>query len=794
MLLKYSHIKNVLLIVILLCNTLFVFSQNYTVSGYIVDEESRETIIGATVLIKGSTIGCSTDRNGYFQLSVNKTDKLILQFSHVSYKTIEKIISIDNKSMLLGEIALQPVVNSLDEISVIGIKPDEIGDKEIETSQIQLTPKAIESIPTARNDVFKAIRFLPGIEGTEAFSPLYSVRGGDPGENKVLLDGVTIYNPYHFSTSSGIFNVQTIKNIDVFIGGYGAEFGGSNSSILHITTKEGNKNELHGEFFPSLMQSKLLLEFPAGNNASVMIGGRYFYDIQSAFMLYNNSYFYDFNFSYSNRINNKNWLSIKLFSSKDNTLYEFGKFFGYMSKSFDLEELKDLDMGINNKWKNFAAIIALKKILTPGIYFNTQVYYSTHYSSNYSYFDFLFNTETDEEPLDVKLYYNTMFKSLIRDYTIKSNFNIKAGRFNTFKTGIEKKWYIFENLAILNKIEDNVNRRIPEELSAFIEDKIKIGPVIMRPGVRFSNNDYIDKYYFEPRFNMNIHLTANTMVKAAYGIYYQYIVSMNTMEYEINQLLDYYYPLKNVLPSKSIHYIAGFEQSIYSNNLTLTGDLYYKDISRIYTFDLLQSQSETFGFSDKIQAGTGKAYGFEIMIKGTLNKFSGWIGYSYSKSFRSFPYIMNGEEYPYEYNRTNAFKTLINYQVNPRLSYSTTFLFMSGPARTLESALQNYHYYNPVNGDVSFYPIYTSGVKNNAHLPSYIEWDIGLKKRLRSGFGAELQDFLHADESYLNFTLGNLLFLKRNVIWYLPLIDENKYLPLGVNYLPYINFGYILKF
>ena len=110
--------------------------------------------------------------------------------------------------------------------------------------------------------------------------------------------------------------MRSVKNIDLFVGGFGAEFGGSNSSILHITTKEGDKNELHGEFFPSLMQSKILLEFPAGKDASMMVGGRYFYDLQSAFMLYNRSYFYDFNISYANRINNKNWLSIKAFRSR----------------------------------------------------------------------------------------------------------------------------------------------------------------------------------------------------------------------------------------------------------------------------------------------------------------------------------------------------------------------------------------------------------------------------------------------------------------------------------------------
>ena len=132
-------------------------------------------------------------------------------------------------------------------------------------------------------------------------------------------------------------------------------------------------------------------------------------------------------------------------------------------------------------------------------------------------------------------------------------------------------------------------------------------------------------------------------------------------------------------------------------------------------------------------------------------------------------------------------------RVNSHLSYSTTLLIMSGQPRTLESFFQNYYYYNPLNGSVDFYPIYVSNIKNNARLPMITEWDFGIKKQLRKGFGAELKEFLKADESYITVTLGNLLFFRRNVLWYFP-TGNKKYIPIGLNYFPYVDAGYILKF
>ena len=777
---------------IFICFCEVVKCQGYTVSGYVTDADNGETIIGVTVVAKGSTLATITDLNGYFRLAGLSKGEHILVFSHLSYIDIERKVIIENKSKVLDETQMKPDLISLSGVSIVEVKPDEVGDKSIETSQLELSAKTIRSIPSARNDIFKAIKYLPGIEATEPFSPLYSARGGDPGENRIILDGVPIYNPYHYSSASGIFNMQTIKNVDLLVGGFGSEFGGSNSSIMYITTKDGNSNELEGEVEPSLLQTQGAIEFPVGNKSTAMVAGRYFYNLPAYFMFYSQSYFYDLNLSYTWRINNKNRLAVKLFHSKDYNNHDMNQFLSYLANSFSLEFYDDFHMVLKNKWNNHSGSIVLKSILSPRLFLRTQVYGSLHSADNYSELNFTYPVEDSETNEIVQLYYNSTFKSQIEDLGAKSSLSYKLSSFSTLKIGVDYNTYYFRNGAIINDFNRGDETRDPYLIAGFLEDKLQIGPVIIRPGIRASKYSYFNDIFYEPRINANIRLSKTLKLKAAWGTFYQYIISMNTQEFEISQFLDYYYPLKNNDPSKSLHYILGFEKDLF-NTTNLSVEFYYKDIQRTYTFDLNQSDFEAFTFSSRILEGTGKAYGMELMWKGSWNKLSGWISYCLSKSKRSFDHIMNGQEFLFDYDRTHSFNALINYHISPSLSYSTTFVLLTGNPRSIESSMHSYFYYDPVENHYSFYPISVSNKKNNARLPMIIEWDIGLKKQLRNGIGAELADFLHADESYLSVSVQNILFLKRNVLWYFPIAGD-KYLPIGTNYIPSANITYSLKF
>ncbi len=784
-----------LLIILFIVTLSLNAQQGVTISGVVSDLETNETIIGATVRIKDTYSGTVTNVNGFFQLRGVENGTHILEVAHIAYKTKEIKVTVTGKNLLLEETKLAPESISIDEVSVVELRPEKLGDREVETSVREISMKAVQLIPTARNDVFRALKFLPGIESSSPLSPLVSIRGGDPNENMVMIDGVVLYNPYHVSTSAGIFNTNTVKDIELLVGGFGAEYGGRNSSIINVTTKDGNSNGFHGEFQPTSNHFKGFCEFPVTANSTMTLAARAYYPIAGNFMTYANTYYYDMNLSYTFKLGKRNSMSIKYLTSRDVSKLNVGNFYKYFANSFADEDIKDafnnLDLNNSNKWNNNAITLINRSILSPTLTLRTQVYGSFHNSDNSSGMRYRI---TDDETGDVYFNdnYSTNFESYIHDLTAKASLTWIPGVYQTIKIGGEASSYKFFNAAKINDFSKGEESVKPNLLAGFIEDKIKLGPVILRPGVRITKYSGNDDIGIEPRSNILLKLPWDMELKAAWGIYYQYLTSMNTAEYEFTQMLDYYYPFHNREPLKSTHYIVGFNKDIGKTS-TLTFDVFYKDMERLYTFDLMAaSDGESLG--DKLLEGSGRSYGVEMMLMGKIKSFSGWLSYTLSRSEREFPGFVGGDTFLSEYDRTHALKGVVNYQLTDVVSYSLALQCMSGHPTTIARTQQVYYYYDPVSNSIIPSTQYVDDKKNNARLPFVIQMDMGLKKRIRSGFGVKLEKFLKADESFLTVDIVNLTFFYRNIEYYSVPGFEDMYFPVGFNYLPSVSFGYSIKF
>jgi hypothetical protein len=270
---------------------------------------------------------------------------------------------------------------------------------------------------------------------------------------------------------------------------------------------------------------------------------------------------------------------------------------------------------------------------------------------------------------------------------------------------------------------------------------------------------------------------------------------MNSNELEMYQIVDYYYPLWDLKPSKSLHYIVGLEKNIL-HSMKLSVDGYYKEMPLVYAFDM----NNYFGFSNKLQSGNGDAYGVEVLLEGKYKKFSGWFSYGYSKASRQFAnsFINDGERFAFDYNRPHTLKTVVNMQMTPNFALSGSFSFLSGTKRSIETTTQSYYYYDPVTNETMFFPMWTTNDKNGARMPPLLNFDLAIKKKLLYGFGKQLANLIHADESYVTITIRNILFFYRNVEMYFPGAGipgyEDKYIPIGSNYMPSAGASYTLKF
>ncbi|MDA3891805.1 MAG: TonB-dependent receptor [Salinivirgaceae bacterium] len=784
--------RQIVIVIFLLFTCMHLWAQKNTLSGIIYDARSGETLIGATVLIKGiNPVGAATDINGFFSITGIQGKNIDAVISFIGYTSENIKVSFTDNKQVFKEIKLKPQSVELGQINIIELSANDVGDREIETSQHRLSPKSIKSIPTARNDVFRAIKFLPGIEATEPLSPLVSVRGSDPGENLIMLDGVTIYNPYHFISSSGIFNMQTVKNIDVLAGGFGAEYGGRNASVIHISTKDGTKDGVHGEVHPSTVESRVFVEFPLNEKTTMMVAGRVNYDVVANFIMQSNNYFYDFNLSLTHRINARNRVDLKYFGSKDHTSMNINSFYKYMGNTMErigdtlmADVFDDMNFTWQNQWKNNIGTAIWKSVISPKLYFRVQAYLSLHSANNFSEMKMQFE--------EITFNTSTRFKSKVSDYTVKSSLNYKPLYWNELKLGAEYSSYLFENVSQIDNVDGPSSKVKPDLVSLFAEDKIKWGGLIVRPGVRLSNFNK-KAYKIEPRINLVYKVNRDLKFKAAYGKYYQYIISMNTQELEFNQFLDYYYPLNNARPSLSYHYIAGVEKRI-SKRHQLSADIYYKNIARTYTFDLLQSQYEAFALSDKVFEGSGETYGLELLWKGQVNRLSGWLSYTLSSTNRSFPNIMDGKTYLYDYDHLHNIKGVVNFQATKRISYSADFMFQSGVPRSVENSMQMFFMYEPISGEMLYSPQYTIDQKNSSRMPWVMSINLGLEKKVVRGFGKDISDFFNAEESYLVVNVRNILFLRRNVNYYIPFQGQEQYIPMGFDYLPVVSAGYTIKF
>ena len=765
-----------------------LYGARLTVSGYVSDENTGETIIGVNVMVHGTIKGSATDINGYFTISGLEPSDYVLEFTHIAYEKKSLNLDLAQNSLILPEVFLTPKIVELQGVTIVEEK-SELSDLSIETSHRSISARAIRRIPTGRNDVFRAIQFLPGVNATEPFSPLFAVRGGDIGENLILLDGVTIYNPYHFVSSTGLFNVYAIKNVELMVGGFGAEFGGRNSSVLYVSTREGNNQKLHGEIYPSTTHTIGVFDFPVNKNITMMISGRWYYDLFSRFFFNAPNYFYDANISLNWKLNERNRLSLRYFHSRDYVDFKSDTYFNYLGTTFDTDIFDDYDFQINTKWNNQAFSLVLKSIISPSIYWQTQFSGSLFGANNLSRLDFNYETEEHKK---IRLFMSSDIQNRIHDYGMKTFLTLGLLDWNTLKFGCEANRYRFENNLFINGYSEGKVLFKPDLLAAFVEDKITLGIVAIKPGIRLTRFQTQKSWKKEMRLNTALYLTDMIKFKFSWGQYLQYIVSLNTQDYEISQYLDNYYPLQNKQPSQSIHTIIGIESTLFSK-IHMSLDMYYKDIPRTYTFDYNASQFAASTFFEKIREGRGKAYGFEFLLKGTLGKTSGWMSYGWSRSYRSFTHIMDGKWYAYEYDRPHAFKAVLNYHMNANIDISGSLQILSGMPRTLESGITSYYYYSPYSNAYSIWPYNITPIKNNIRLPYYLRFDLGMKKRVRRGFGAQLAKYLGADKAFLEVTFGNLFFfIQRNVWFYIN--AEGKLYGIGTNYIPEISAGYSIQF
>ncbi len=756
-----------------------------TVSGYIVDQESGATIIGVNVIVEGSDQGAVSDANGFFVLTGLNADSIQVRFSHIAYAEETKVIDLTKGSVYLNKVVLTSKVLELNAIDVVSNRGS-IVQRDMDIASFEADPVLLKEVPQLDKDIYNLVKLSPSVTISDEFSPLYNVRGSDPGENLVQLDGITIYSPQDALRGKSLFNPYSIKNIEMLVGGFDATFGGRNSSILYLTTNEGTKGKPRGEFAPSTQSVKGAVEFPLGNWGTGMVSGRFLSNVMMRVYANMPNQSYDINSTFMTEVGNTR-LRFSLFTSDQYNSMEMG----FAKVLFQNELMKNYEFGLTNKSKNLAVGIQSRSILSPFLVLETHLYKSGFNVDSRSFMNITFRDTVYD--IDQVIEYDSRIQNLVDENTAK----IKLTGFlfwnQQLSLGAEMNKFKFENEIGGVKGKRRFVSHRPDLLAWFIQDKIEAGPILFKYGVRFTRLENEKIWYKDPRASIALRF-GNKTFKAAWGIYRQFLKSMNTSDVEVNQTTDYYFPLIDKSPLTSEHRILGFEHRL-SNAWEYSISAYHKDMSVLYQYNYqlaIKAEKET----ETLERGKGHSYGFETMVKGEWNRVSGWVGYAWSVSKRSYASIMDGKYFMASGDQTHQFKSLLAYRINRDMTFSTTVQVTSGFPKTWETGMANHFVYNPVVNDVGIYQEYITPVKNNVRFPVRVKVDLGWKKKLRSGFGYQLAQFLGTDKAYYTMTINNVLFLKRNPAFYIYLPGYGYYGldPFGLFPFPMVSTGYTLEF
>ncbi len=758
----FSNSEHMKLKIIIILVTLFVLqniaSQNHTVSGYITDAASGETLISSSVYDGISRKGTVSNVYGFYSLTL-PAGEVEINYSYVGFASQKRTFKLRRDTVI--NVKLNESIE-LQEVTITG-SHREIGVKGSQMSAIDVPVNLIKSVPTlfGEADVIKALQLLPGVQAGVEGSAGFYVRGGGPDENLFLLDGVPVYNVNHMGGFFSVFNPDAVKNVTLYKGSFPARFGSRLSSVVDIRMNDGNNKSIHGNFSIGLISSKFNVEGPLfSENTTFNISARRTYldaliqpiiKIAAAYENENSEntdnnasagyYFYDFNAKISHKFSDKDRLYLSAYFG-DDVIYA-----DLRQRYRDLNNIKEESrIKVDWDWGNIITALRWNHIINNKLFMNTTATY-TRYRFNMD-LGTIYNQTTKNPPS--KIYMNTTlgYRSGIQDYALKADFDynpnpnhdIKFGAVYTnhsFRPGVRTFQAKMQNDTSVQKMDTVIGNQnvFSHETALYFEDNINVTDYLkINAGLHYSTFYVQQSFYqsLQPRLSARLLISDKLSAKAGYAAMNQYIhlLSNNT----ISLPTDLWVPVtKRIEPMRSHQVAAGLFYNLM-NTFDLSVEAYYKTMHNLIEYkDGATFLGSNTGWEDKVSIGEGWAYGLEFLAQKSVGKTTGWIGYTWAKSERLFnrpgQELNNGLVFPAKYDRRHDISIVLAHKFSERIDISGTWVYSTGNAATL--GLQNYYQY-PLPGDLyGFSDNYMQSVpyidkRNNYRYPDYHRLDLGI--------------------------------------------------------------------
>lgn len=729
-------------LIVFLISLIFIAAQaqKFTISGYIKDSETSESLIGASIVNLKSGAGNAANVHGFYSLTLPK-DSITVAVRSVGYQPILTTFYLYKDTtihfLLHGSVLLKEVVVNSTSADAIH-ESTKMSTVSIPIDQIKALPALMGEV-----DILKTLQLMPGIQsGNEGTTGLY-VRGGGPDQNLILLDGVPIYNASHLFGFFSVFNADAINHVELVKGGFPARYGGRLSSVVDINMKEGNMNKIKGEGSIGLISAKATIEGPIEKNKTSFIvsARRTYIDLLASPIIRKQFdgartgyYFYDFNVKLNHIINSKNRLYSSNYFGNDQAYSKSNESFN--DDDSQVEEKKNFEL----KWGNIINAFRWNHVFNPRLFSNTTATFSRyHFDISQDYQE---KRSTPAQP-DEELYYGNQYQSTIRDFSAKIDFDYLPNPDHLIRFGISNIAHKFSPgvYSYQSSVEGDTTAgaRITNayEGSAYVEDDWEINDFIkVNVGLHASTFAVENKWYrsIQPRISSRFLLTEDLSLKASYSKMTQFIHLLTNAG--LGLPTDLWVPsTSRIKPQQSNQVALGLAKT-YNSSYEISVEAYYKTMTHLIEYKDGASYLNIDGdWQDKVVTnGKGKSYGTELLIQKKTGFITGWIGYTLSKTTRQFTDLNFGKEFPYKYDRRHDVSVALNHEGKKNMDVSLVWVFGTGnaitlPIATYQEAPTSFNTYDQSVG-LTYY-----GDRNSFRMKSYHRLDLNVSWRKQKKWG-----------------------------------------------------------
>ena len=737
-------------------------AQTANFGGYVYDARTREPLAGALVATYSQKSSIANAK-GMFRINLAK-GRHTIQISYLGYQTLTDTITLQDNTD--KNYYLQNTAQEIEQVIVSAERRANIERTEMSVEKLSIA--TIKRIPALMGevDVLKAIMLLPGVQPAAEGTSAFSVRGGSPDQNLILLDNATIYNASHLMGFFSVFNNDAIEDVKLYKGDIPASYGGRLSSLLLVNSKDGDMENHSITGGVGLISSRVAANGPiVPNKLSYMVAGRRTYaDLflplaPENFAAVRNAvlHFYDLNGKLTYRPTARDRITFSAYRGSD----AFGM--GNMA-----------NMTFTNQTYS-------------GIWTHT---FSDRLFSNVS----LIGSSYDYNMLMGMAGIEAGWHSFIRDAGVRTDFTLLYGNGASLHFGASSvARYVSpdDSWMILNEQRNEIKVQPAHSLesSIYVMNEHQLGDrLTIKYGLRaslFNNVGPVDSlivydqntyqplpdlktygrgkfynYYWglEPRIGAVFLLAHNNSLKAAYSrtLQFMHLLSNSTA----GSPLDVWMPSSlNIQPQSAHQGSLGYFQNFLDDAIETSGEVFYKYLTNVVDF---RDHARIMGnnrLEGEVRHGVGYSYGIELMARKNTGNFTGWVSYTYARSYRKVATVNSGEWYQASFDRPHNINIVASYDITKRINLSANWTYATGMPATYP--IGRYE----ANGTIV--PIY--GKRNTNRYEDYHRLDLALN--------FELNKHKHYQHE-INISVYNAY--ARHNTWYLQFNEDENNVGSGI--------------